>query len=201
MAKKLGKIEKPQAEKFKRGRKLYFIPLLYRGAESPAEYLEKYDKYWRQVEDQIGQLEAKLGKVNRVYHELIPEGGEGGCEAIKELNENSYQIAKACLNKGAQLEPIEQAELLTEFLDWSKCLAVGLQNQQVLTKVYECYTEVSKKRNEYISGQIDATLQADEIGILLMREGHQVQFPTDIQVFYVAPPALDEVKRWLREQK
>jgi hypothetical protein len=33
-----------------------------------------------------------------------------------------------------------------------------------------------------------------------MREGHQVQFPSDIQVFYVAPPSLDEIKRWLKEK-
>ena len=34
-----------------------------------------------------------------------------------------------------------------------------------------------------------------------MREGHQVQFPVDIQVFYVAPPGLDEIKRWVRERE
>ena len=34
-----------------------------------------------------------------------------------------------------------------------------------------------------------------------MRENHQVQIPADIQVFYVAPPALDEIKRWLREHE
>ena len=33
-----------------------------------------------------------------------------------------------------------------------------------------------------------------------MREGHQLQFPSDIEVFYVAPPALDEIKRWSRSQ-
>ena len=49
--------------------------------------------------------------------------------------------------------------------------------------------------------QIDETLKSDEIGILLMREGHQVQFPVDIQVFYVAPPGLDEIKRWVRERE
>ncbi len=200
MAKKLGKIEKPSAEQFKSGRKLYFIPLLYQGNESPDEYLEKYHRYWTQVENQINDLEVKLGKVHRIYHELVPEGGESGCEVIKELNEKSYQVTKACLDKGAQLEPIEKAGMLTEFFDWSKCLAAGLQNQEVFTKVYESYTEASKKRNEYATAQIDATLQADETGILLMREGHQIQFPADIQVFYVAPPALDEIKRWLRDQ-
>jgi len=91
--------------------------------------------------------------------------------------------------------------LLTEFMDWSRCLSVGLQNQKVLTKVYEFYTEASKKRNEHIAKQIDETLKANEIGILLMGEGHQVQFPPDIQVFYVTPPALDEIKRWLRDQE
>jgi hypothetical protein len=29
-----------------------------------------------------------------------------------------------------------------------------------------------------------------------MREGSDIQFPSDIQVLYIAPPALDEVKQW-----
>ena len=86
-------------------------------------------------------------------------------------------------------------------MDWSRCLAVGLQSQPVFTRVYESFTGASKKRDEYIAGQIDQTLKVDEIGVLLMREGHQVQFPPDIQVFYVAPPALDEVNRWLRDRQ
>ena len=38
----------------------------------------------------------------------------------------------------------------------------------------------------------------DETGLLLIGERHQVQFPADIEVFYVAPPALDEYRRWLQ---
>ena len=34
-----------------------------------------------------------------------------------------------------------------------------------------------------------------------MREGHQVQFPADIEVFYVSPPGLDDIKRWLRTKE
>jgi hypothetical protein len=199
MAEELGKIEKPPAEEFKKGRKLYFVPLLYRGEEPPEEYLDKLNKYWEQVANQIMELELKLGKVNRIYHELIPAVGEDGIQAIKELNDKSHEIIKTFLDKGAQLEAIEEADLLTEFMDWGRCLMVGLQNQKVLTRVYESYTEVSKKRNEYIATKIDETLKTDEIGILLMRENHQLQFPSDIQVFYVSPPALDEIKRWLRE--
>jgi translation elongation factor EF-G len=201
MAEELGRIEKPPAEEFKKGRKLYFVPLIYRGEEPPTDYIEKLDKYWEQVEKQIRELESKLGKVTRIYHELIPAGGEDGSKAIKELSDKSYEIIQTCRKKGAQLEAIEEVNLLTEFMDWGRCLMVGLQNQQVLTRVYESYTEVGKKRNEYIASKIDETLKADEIGILLMRENHQVQFPSDIQVFYVAPPALDELKRWLRERQ
>jgi hypothetical protein len=201
MAEELGKIEKPTVAEFKKGRKLYFIPLVYLGEEAPDEYLKRFTKYWEQVEKQITELESRLGKVNRIYHELIPAGGEDGSEAIKELNDKSHQIIQSCLDKGAQLEAVEEGDLLTEFMDWSRCLIVGLQNQKVFTKVYESYTEVSKKRNEYIASKIDETLKTDEIGILLMRENHQVQFPSDIQVFYVSPPALDEIKRWLRERE
>jgi hypothetical protein len=201
MAKKLGKIEKPLAEEFKKGRKLYFVPLLYCGKETPTEYQEKFNKYWGQVENQMSDLKLKLGKVNKIYHELVPVGGEDGIKVIKELNNKSYQIIKDGLDKDAQLEATEDSNLLTEFMDWSKCLVVGLQNRKVFTKVYESYTEASKNRSEHIAKQIDETLKADEIGVLFMREGHQVQFPSDIQVFYVAPPALDEINRWLRDRE
>ena len=201
MSEELGKIEKPLAEEFKKGRKLYFIPLVYCGKEPEPEYLEKFNKYWNQVEDQMSDLELKLGRVEKIYHELVPLGGDDGIKTIKELSDKSYQIIENRLEGGAQLKATEETGLLTEFIDWTKCLSVGLQNQEVFGKVYEFYLEVSRKRNEHIAKQIDETLEADEIGILFMREGHQVQFPSDIQVFYVAPPALDELKRWLRDRE
>lgn len=201
MSEELGKIERPAVETFRKGRKLYFIPLVYCNQESPAEYLEKFTKYWSQVESQISDLEIKLGPVNRIYHELISVGGEEGAETINKLNDSAYQIVKSRLAKEAHLEATEEEGLLTAFMDWNRCLAIGLQNQEVFIKVYESYTVAGKKRNEYITRHIDETLKADEIGILLMREGHQLQFPPDIEVFYVAPPALDEINRWLRDQE
>lgn len=197
MSEELGKIEKPLAEEFKKGRKLYFIPLIYSGPEP--EYLEKFNKYWEQVEVQISNLELKLGQASKIYHELLPASGEDGLKVIKELNDKSYQIVKNRVERGAQLETTEEGELLTEFMDWSRCLALGLQNQKVFIQVYQSYTAASKKRNEHIARHIDETLKTDEIGVLFMREGHQLQFPSDIQIFYVAPPALDEINRWLRD--
>ena len=201
MAEELGKIEKPPADEFKEGRKLYFVPLVYISEELPDGYLEKFNKYWEQVKKQIAELELKLGKVNRIYHELIPAGGEDGIQAIKELSDKSHEIIKACMDGGAQLETVEEPELLNEFMDWNRCLFIGLQSQKAVSIVYESYLEVSKQRNGFISRKIDETLKADETGILLMRENHQVQFPSDIHIFYVAPPALDDIKRWLRDSQ
>jgi hypothetical protein len=201
MTQELGKIEKPSVEEYRAARKLFFVPLLFTPKQLEGELFEKVFKYWDQVEGQLTNLELKLGIVKKVYHELVPVGGEEGSKIIEELNSTSYGIVKARLDKGAQLEPLEDADLLTESMDWTKCLAIGLQNQKVFDKVYEAYLQSQKKRNEHIAKMIDNTLKEGEIGILLMREGHQVQFPADIEVFYVSPPGLDEIKRWLRTRE
>lgn len=70
MSEELGKMEKPPAEEFKRGRKLLFVPLIYCQREPPTEYLAKFNKYWNQVENQMSDLQLKLGKVDRIYHEI-----------------------------------------------------------------------------------------------------------------------------------
>ena len=201
MAEELGKMEKPPVEDFKKGRKLYFIPLIYGGEDLPEDYLEKFNKYWEQVEKQILEMTSKLGEVNRIYHELVEVSGDEGSKTVKELSDRSHKIVQACLEKKARMEAVEDGDILTEFMDWSRCLIIGLQNPRVVSKVYESYVEIGKKRNEHIARKIDETLQENEIGILLMREHHQVQFPSDTQVFSVAPPALDEIKRWLREHE
>ena len=201
MSEQLGKIEKPSAKEYEAGRKLYFVPLIFTPREPQADFLEMVNRYWDQVQDQLMNLEIKLGEVNKIYHELIPDGGEEGAKAIEELSMGSFQVTKVRLDKGAELQAIEDGELLTELMDWSRCLAIGLQNQKALVKVFESYTEVQQRRNDHIAKQIDETLKSDETGILLMSEGHQVQFPSDIQVFYVAPPGLDEIRRWLRARE
>jgi hypothetical protein len=132
---------------------------------------------------------------------MVAATGEAGEKTIKELNVKSHGLVRALMDKKASLEAVEEADILTEFVDWSRCLLIGLQNPAVVRKVYDAYTEAGKKRNEYIARRIDETLNENESAVLLMRENHQVQFAADIQVFYVAPPALDEIKRWLRERE
>lgn len=200
MAQELGRISKPEAESFKQGRKLFLVPLLYAGEDAPPEYLEKFDVYWNQVTEHVGNLEAKVGKVNRIYHESVGLGGEDGLKIMERLNPKSCQIARQKCQNNAELEAIEDRELAEESMDWERCLLIGFMSNKVARMVSEFYIEASRKRYEHVGRRIDETLKADEIAILFFREGHMVQFPKDIEVFGVAPPALDEIQRWLRDR-
>jgi len=70
----------------------------------------------------------------------------------------------------------------------------------VANKVTEFYTEATKRRSELMATKISDTLKDDEAGLLFIREGHSVQFPSGIEVFSIFPPALDEIHRWYRDQ-
>ncbi len=199
MPEELGKIERPAVEDIKPGRKLYFVPLVFVPQEPPEDLSGIVERYWDQVESHISNLEAKLGSVNRIFHELATLGGEDGAKAIQGINKGSHRIASLRIEKGAELDPLEDAELLAEFMDWGRCLGIGFQSPRVFNRVYEAFTDAQKRRTEQLAKRLDETLKDGEVGMLLMREGHQVQFAADIQVFYVSPPALDEVNRWLRE--
>jgi hypothetical protein len=201
MGEELGKIEKPAVDSFKKGKKLFLVPIVYYGAGVPESYVEILNRYWDQVGKQLEELTSKLGQVNKIYHEMIDAPGETGLAAIKELSQRSFDIIKPLMEKQAVLEALEDGDVLTEFMDWNRCLMIGLQNQKVMNKIYESYVETGKKRNAQISQKITETLKDNEIGVLLMLENHQVQFPPDIQIFYVSPPALDEIKRFVREQE
>jgi hypothetical protein len=200
MAEQLGKVERLDVEHFGGKRKLYLIPLIFYGKEAPAEYVEKFNLYWEQVSQHIANLELKIGKVNHVYHESIVLAGENGLKVIEKLNPTCYQIAKDKCQSGAVLEATEDKELAEEGMDWERCLLMGFISQKVAKMVSEFYIEASRKRYEHIAQRIDETLKDNEAGILFIREGHMVQFPPDIEVFSVAPPALDEIHRWQREQ-
>jgi hypothetical protein len=201
MGEELGKIEKPAVDTFKKGRKLFFVPAIYSGENVPEGYTDISNKYWEQAGKQLEELTLKLGAVNKIYHELIDAPGPEGAAALLDLNEKSYNLIKLLVEKAAEFEALEGTDLLTEYMDWNRCLMVGLQSPKVMTKIYESYVETGKKRNEQLARKINETLKENEIGVLIMRENHQVQFPADIQVFYISPPALDEIKRFIREQE
>ena len=138
--------------------------------------------------------------MNHIYHESIVLAGEDGLKATEKLNPSGCHIAREKCHSGAVFEATEDKELADESLDWERSLLMGFISQKVAEMVSQFYIEALKKRYEHVAGRIDETLKADEAGVLFIREGHMVQFPKDIEVFSVAPPALDEIHRWQRER-
>ncbi len=200
MSQELGKIERLEAERFRRGKKLYLVPLVYSSEEAPDEYKEKHARYWQQAAEQLHNLASKIGNVVRVYHESVYQDGEEGMKAVERLNPSSHQIARDQCNRGATFEPLETKELLEEVMDWQRCLMLGFISESVERKVFEFYFEAARRRDQAMAKKIGETLKEDEAGLLFIREGHSVQFPADIEIFSVAPPALDEIHRWYRDQ-
>ena len=200
MAEQIGRIEKPSAERFKQGKKLYLVPLIYSNKDAPPEYRERIGHYWQQVVEQLINLEAKVGKISRVYHETISQSGEDGMRVVEKVNPDSYQIVKGKCDNGAVFEAIEEKELFEEVMDWERCILLGFASGKVASKVSEFYVEALRKRYEFMAKGIGDTLKGNEAGLLFITENHRLQFPADIEVFNVFPPTLDEIHRWLRDR-
>ena len=114
------------------------------------------------------------------------------------VDQRSHGFIQAKVQEGATLEATEDQELLGEALDLQRFLMMPLTSQKVALKVREWFNESNRSRYDHIAERIDATLGDDQVGLLMISEGHQVQFPADIEVFYVSPPALDDFRSWLQ---
>jgi len=199
MTEALGKMEKPEAASFKLGRKLAFVPLIFLPPDDDVELASYVKQYWTEAAEQVNRLANTLDNVKKVYHELVP-AGEDGLNDIAQICLGSHDLVKTLIESGATLEETEDPEILAEYLDWGRCLALRLESPKVFSEIYDRYAQVQQKRNEVISLKINESLKNDELGLVLLREEHRVQFPPDIQVFYVAPPALDTLTRYVRSR-
>jgi len=201
MSTELGRIEKPAAEQFTTERKIYLVPLVFSPPQPTKDYAEIYERYWTGVREQLLKLEARIGAVARVYHESVGLAGEDGLNAVEEINEKSGSLTRGKVESGATFEAMEDPELVSESFDWQRCLMIGLESRTAAEKVTGFYTEVTRRRYEVMAKKIDETLKPEEAGLLFISGDHRIQFPSDMKVFFVAPPALDEIHRWLRDQR
>jgi hypothetical protein len=201
MAQELGKVERPTAESFEGTRKLFFVPMVYSPTSPPADYVGMLERYWAGARNQVRRLADRTGPVRHIYHEAITETGEAGLKLIEQLSARSHALVIPYVKEDeAQVEAFEDPETFYEVMDWQRCLMSGLTSRKVMETAMNGYREATRRRYEQMIQHVQETLKPGESGILLMPEEHSLQFPTDIQVFYIAPPALDEIHRWLRER-
>ena len=201
MAEELTRITRPAAGNYQGKRKLLLAPLIHLPVPPdamPPEGAEIMARYWEQVDVQVRAVQNALGSVSHVYHENTPEGGADGLDYLEASGQSSHALVKSLTEDGATLESTESMDIMAEALDLQRCLMQPLMSPAVANRLQEWFTEATRRRYEFIAEAINSTLPADETGLLLINERHQVQFPSHLEVIYVAPPALDEFRRWLQ---
>ncbi len=204
MAQKLGEIKKPRVRDFRDVRKLFCLPLIphLQGEEIQEDLNSSIDLFWRQVGEQIADLE-RSGKVCYVFFESIVKDDEDGLDMVKQISEQCYSLVKEKMGQGAKLVTIEEKEVLDEFVDWSICLSLVRRSKKVFSKILEFYNDVAERRWKEIAERIDDTLKKGEAALLVMTEENRLQvqsfLTSDIQVFLIYPPALNDIQRWFRD--
>lgn len=203
MAQKLGEINRPQVKEFSNVRKLFCLPIIPQLKEKDltTELKNLIEQFWNQTTIQIKDLE-RTGKISYIFFESLTKDGEAGLEAIKQISHQSYDIVKEKMEKGAKIIIIENQETLDEFIDWSICLSVIRKSQTVFTKVLEFHKDVTLRRNTQLAEKINANLGSNKSGLLIMTDENrlqvQSQLPSDIQVFLIHPPALNDFNKAFR---
>ena len=200
MATPITQMPKPDAGQYSGERKLFLVPSFMMPPTMPDEGLALLDGYWSEVRDHVASLSRSLGKVSRVYHELVYEGGDAGMEMLEQVNPRGGSFIKSLCQAGASLEGLEDRALLEESMDWQRCISIGLMSERVMQLAMDGFREAGEGRTRRMIERIDETLGENEAGVLCIREDHGLQFPPSLKVFYVAPRSMDALKRWIEEQ-
>ena len=196
----LAQMPKPEAGQYATQRKLFLVPIFLFPPDLPSDAAQLLERYWSEVRDHIQNLERSLGSVSHVFHETIYAGGEEGLRMAEAMNPFGCSFIQALCSAGASLEATEDRAVVEEHSDWQRCLSIGLMSEKVMNLAMTGIQETTQQRFDHIGKRVSETLQENEAGVLFISEGHRVQFPGDIQVFFVAPPALDALKRWINDQ-
>ena len=196
----LSQMPKPDAEQYASQRKLFLVPIFLFPPDVPEDATQLLERYWSEVRDHIQNLERSLGAVKHVFHETIYSDGEEGMRMAEAMNPFGCSFIQALCSGGASLEATENRAVVEEHSDWQRCLSIGLMSEKVMNLAITGIQETTQQRFDHIAARISETLSGSGVGVLFISEGHRVQFPSDIQVFFVAPPALDALKRWIDDQ-
>lgn len=195
----LGSTGKSDPRRFDGKKKLLLVPLIPMSNALAESNTELFDRYWREVTNQIGNLESVLGTVRHIFHEMLHDDSEDGLEMMESVSPGSVKLVKYLMGSGSVLCPFEDPEMLMEMTDWQRCLSIGLVSKGVQEMASEQYRALTDARNNKVSESISTSMKEDEVGLLFISEGHTVQFSSDVQVFYVAPPSSNELKTAVTE--
>jgi hypothetical protein len=195
----LGKIERPEPGEVLGKRKAYVVALVYPIPGAPEGYEDRLNAYWAAVDDHVSRLEARAGTVKRILHEGISKGGEEGLKIVEQINEPAAGLVRSRVSAGATFEAIEDEDIFTRVIDWTRCLQVGLTNPGVVNTVRDELTKASEERQNHIEKRLSEAIGEAEAALLLVGSSRGLKLPDGTESFHVVPPELDALERWVQE--
>ncbi len=212
----LGKIEKPEVSSFKSKRKLYVVPTL------PFEELalqfelesSKIERFWGEVREKIEYFMSTYGNIGSVYIEGLEENA--GMEFFDKYGKesNHYKLIKYLIDGGAKLRGIDKEEHIglskllfdeysRSFLPEMKEIHQGYYGKDIDFEGWRNYLvkkiqEIQEEMNRSVSKLIKE-MPEDSNGVLIITDGRPVEFPENMDVFQIRPPAFDAIERTIRD--
>ena len=195
----IGKIDKPDAAKYKNKKKIYFVRNLYLPKNATDKYKDIFNRYWDEVEEHLVKLEI-AGKISKIFCESIYMTGEESMKVLKAINERLEGIVKKKIEDGAELLPLEDKEIFRIYLDWYNCLAL-VRSPKVHETIHKFLDETISDRFNYIKSVLQENIADSEAGLLIMRDEDRefLEIPDDIEFFFVTPPAYDDLMQFIRD--
>jgi len=195
----LGRIEKPDASPALGKRKVYLVTMVSPLPGAPEGFISRLKNYWAAIDANLGQLEARAGMVNRIFHEAVSVSGDLGLNLVAQVNQPAWSMIKSRMDSGATLEAFDNDDLFSQIVDWSRCAQVGLTSQTVADVIQAKYTEAAEARYDGMSNTLEEKLGNAEAAIVIMSSVRGVKMPEGAEQYNVMPPELDELVRWTRE--
>ena len=197
-AEELGNIGKSSAGDILTSRKVYMVTLVQPSPGAPDGFEERYNAYWKAVEQQVSQLEAKAGIVMRVFAEGVIGRGDDAMLMVQQSNPGAVQLIRQRVSAGAVFEEFEDADLFGQVIDWGRCLQSGLINRTVADTIQAHYTEAADKRITHLQNRLAEGILESEAALLLGGDPN-INLPEGVERFVVSPPELDELERWVQQ--
>ena len=179
-------------------RKVYLVTMVQPSHGSLDGFQERYDSYWNAVDAQVSQLEAKAGVVARIFAEGVIGRGDDAMLMLQQSNPGAHRLVRQRVTSGAVFEEFENKDLFGQVIDWARCLQSGLISRTVVEEIQANYNEVTNKRNEHLQKRLEEGIRDSEAALLLGADPG-VKLPDGVERFFVSPPELDELERWVQQ--
>ncbi|MBT4125146.1 MAG: hypothetical protein HOJ22_02775 [Chloroflexi bacterium] len=198
MSEELGNVGNKAAGDILTSRKVYMVTLVQPSQGAPDGFEERYNAYWAAVEEQVSQLEAKAGTVNRVFAEGVIGRGDDAMLMVQQSNPGAHKLVRSRVAAGAEFEEFEDTDLFGQVIDWGRCLQSGLINRTVADTIQAHYTEAADKRVSHLANRLSEGIGESEAALLLGGDPN-IALPEGVEKFVVSPPELDELERWVQQ--